>query len=404
MKQFLIQTTIVLLLCVLAIPVMGETNDKKDLQEAIQSLDSTIQSIKENYEKRQMSRNLLVGTNAVVAMEPMDQIYMLATSLELVSYELSKTVEEIDKSSNKNSANVGHGKVKLSAYTHQQYHNEFGENDESDFISKRARFIIKGNLNKYAKIKIQTEFAGSPKLLDGALEISPNKSFSLTAGQFKPPFGTDFLKSATVFPFVNTFMAKGLGTDRDIGAMITFQQKLNPNTKVKLSSGLFNGAGINQSDVNNDKNFVGRAELHYNKNVVVAANIISGMTNEVDSVKQDVNSFGGSVTAHWNTNIVEAEYVHTKVDQTKKSGWNAWAGHTFKTSSDFIPAVQLLARYEQYDVDMDLSGNQKDRITIGSNLYIDNKYTKIQFNYQINNEEINSVDNNEFLVNLQVAF
>ncbi len=53
---------------------------------------------------------------------------------------------------------------------------------------------------------------------------------------------------------------------------------------------------------------------------------------------------------------------------------------------------------------MDLSGNQKDRITIGSNLYVDKKYTKIQFNYQINNEEVNSVDNNEFLINLQVAF
>ena len=398
------QIIIVLLLCVLAIPVMGETNNNDELKKSIQSLDSTIQIIKTNYEKSQMSQKLLAGTNAAVAMEPMDQIYMLATNLELVSYELRKTVEKIENSSNNNSPSIDHGKVKLGAYTHQQYYNKFGENEESDFISKRARFIIKGNLNQYTKIKIQTEFAGTPKLLDGTLVISPSKNWSLTAGQFKPPFGTDFLKSATVLPFVNTYMAKKLGTDRDIGAMITFQHKLNQNMKLKLSSGLFNGAGINQSDVNNDKNFVGRAEMLYNKNIVLATNIISGQTNEVDSLKQDINSFGGSITAQWNHEIVEAEYVYSEIDQIKKSGWNAWAGHTFKTSSDFIPAIQLLVRYEQYDVDMDISGNRKDRITLGSNLYIDNKYTKIQFNYQINNEEINSTDNNEFLVNLQVAF
>ena len=404
MKHYLIKITTIILVLVIAVPVFGESKNSNDLEETIKSLDSTIQLIKTYYEKNQLNKKLLAGTDAAVAMEPMDQIYMLATSLELVSYELRKTAEEIDKSSNKNSPSVGHGKVKLSAYTHQQYYNEMGANEESDFISKRARFVIKGNLNQYAQIKIQTEFAGSPKLLDGALVISPNKNFSLTAGQFKPPFGTDFLKSATVFPFVNTSMAKTLGTDRDIGAMITFQQKLNPNTKVKLSSGFFNGAGINQSDINNDKNFVGRAEMHYNKNVLLAANILSGKTNEVDSVKQSVNSYGGSITAQWNQEIFEAEYIYSKVDQTEKSGWNAWAGHTFKTNSDFIPAIQLLARYEQYDVDMDLSGNQKDRITIGSNLYVDKKYTKIQFNYQINNEEVNSVDNNEFLINLQVAF
>lgn len=63
-----------------------------------------------------------------------------------------------------------------------------------------------------------------------------------------------------------------------------------------------------------------------------------------------------------------------------------------------------MARYEQLDTDLDVGNNKVDRITIGTNLYIDKKYTKIQFNYQINGEEDTSIDNNEFWANFQVAF
>ena len=156
MKQSLTLITLTLLFFVFTRPVIAESN-KNDLKKSIESLDSTIQLIKANYEKNIQARKMLAGTNAAVAMEPSDQIYMLATNLELVSYELKKTIEGVDKSSNKNNAGVGHGKIKLSAYTHQQYYHELGDSKESDFISKRARFIIKGNLNQYAKIKIQTE-------------------------------------------------------------------------------------------------------------------------------------------------------------------------------------------------------------------------------------------------------
>jgi hypothetical protein len=51
-----------------------------------------------------------------------------------------------------------------------------------------------------------------------------------------------------------------------------------------------------------------------------------------------------------------------------------------------------------------MSDNKVTRISLGTNLFVDKKYTKLQFNYQINGEEGLSVDNNEFLVNFQVAF
>ncbi len=131
---------------------------------------------------------------------------------------------------------------------------------------------------------------------------------------------------------------------------------------------------------------------------------ISSVTNDTASAKQDLNTHGGSVTWNWKNEIVEGEYIYSEVGNTKRAGWHIWAGHSFVTNARFLPEVQLVARYEQLDTDLDVGNNKVDRITIGTNLYIDKKYTKIQFNYQINGEEDTSIDNNEFWANFQVAF
>lgn len=297
---------------------------------------------------------------------------------------------------------VGHGKISLSAFVHEQYVS--GPDETSTFVSKRARLAVKGDINEYARIKIQAEFAGSPKLLDGQLTISPHEQWSLSAGQYKPPFGTEFLISGTSAPFVNGSRAKGLGTNRDIGASVSYRNKFSPDYSLKLTAGLFNGSGINTSDVNNTKNFVARAEVTLGGMFTVAPNAYIGKTNEVDSLKEDISDFGSSVTWKWQKEIVEAEYLQSKHGETKRNGWYLWGGHTFSIGSSFLQELQLLARYEQYDPDLDIEDDRTDRITLGTALFIDKKYTKIQMNYQINGEQGTSVDDNEFLMNLQVAF
>ncbi len=297
---------------------------------------------------------------------------------------------------------VKHGKISLSAFVHEQYVS--GPDKTSTFVSKRARLAVKGDINEYAQIKIQGEFAGSPKLLDGQLTISPHEQWSLSMGQYKPPFGTDFLISSTNTPFVNGSRAKGLGTNRDIGASVSYRNKFSPDYSLKLSAGLFNGSGINTSDVNNTKNIAARAEVTLGGMFTVAPNVYTGKTNEVDSLKENISDFGSSVTWKWQKEIVGAEYIQSKHGETKRNGWYLWGGHTFSIGSRFLQELQLLARYEQYDPDLDTEDDRTDRITLGTTLFIDKKYTKIQLNYQINGEQGASVDDNEFLMNLQVAF
>ena len=318
--------------------------------------------------------------------------------------ELNTSLEDVlaRPSNTESNPSVNHGKIALGGFVHEHFIS--GPDETSSFVSKRARLTVKGDINDYAQIKIQSEFAKSPKLLDGQLTISPHQQWSLSMGQYKPPFGTDFLISATSTPFVNRSMATGLTTNRDVGATVSFRKKFSPDYSLKLTTGLFNGSGINTSDANNTKNFVARAEITLGGMFTIAPNVYYGKTNQVDSLKEDLADFGGSLTWKWHREIVETEYIHSKHGDTKRAGWYVWGGHMFSIGTPFLRELQLLARYEQHDPDAGAPDDRTDRLTIGTNLFVDRKYTKIQLNYQINGEQGASVDDNEFLMNVQVAF
>ena len=315
---------------------------------------------------------------------------------------LETTLANIAKDGTISNPSVKHGNISFSGMVHEHFVS--GQDETSTFESKRARLAVKGDINEYAQIKIHAEFAKSPKLLDGQVTISPNSQWSASVGQYKPPFGTDFLVSATSMPFVNKSMAAGLGTNRDIGGTISFRQKLNPDFSYERTAGMFNGAGINTSDVNDSKNFVARFEATVLEVFTFAPNINAGKTNEINSLKEDLLDIGSSLSWNWGQEIIELEYIRSEHGDIKRSGWYIWGGHMFSIDSKFMPRLQLLVRYEQQDLNLDINNDRTDRVTLGTNIFIDNKYTKIQLNYQINTEQGASISNNEFLMNFQLAF
>jgi hypothetical protein len=369
----------------------------------------TIQALKADFSRHDQTGQQYADVDATQnpANASGDPFVDFAVTLESTVAALETMVQEekkADAARPKNPPEIARGKIAIGAYTHQQYYSQGGDDKESSFISKRARLSVAGSLNEFSKIKIMGEFAGSPKLLDAIFTLSPNKYWSLNFGQYKPPFGTDFLIAASAWPFVNTSMAKGLGTDRDVGATIDYKNKLSPAVAMKLSTGVFNGAGINTTDKNTDKNFVARGEFTFSKAVTFAPNFYVGKSNDTGVAIQNIHSYGGSITYALGQNTLSGEYIYSKVDDTKQAGWYIWGGHMFKTNARILPEVQLLARFEQLDENLDADNDMTSRITIGTNLFVDKKYTKLQLNYQINGEQGTSVSNNEFLANFQVAF
>lgn len=318
---------------------------------------------------------------------------------------LNKSIEQ-QKSAKPatNATIVGHGAIQFNGFVLQQYYSKFGALESSTFETKRARLGLAGDVNTYARLEFVGEFAKTPKLLDGILSLSPNKNWTVKMGQYKVPFSSDILRATTAMPFVNLALAPALGPDRDIGMSVRYGAKFSKLAGVDLHAGVFNGSGINSSDANTNKNLAFRAVTKIGSQFTVAPNWYVGKTNDTGSLKQDLSTYGGSVSWASKYDVIEGEYIGSTIGEGKKEGWYFSGAHTFVTGSKFLQEIQFATRYEQMNPSVATVGDKTNRITIATNLFIDKKYTLIQFNYQINGEQTNSVKNDEFVMNFQVAF
>ena len=297
---------------------------------------------------------------------------------------------------------VDHGRISVEGFVHQQYRDGGGE--LSSFDTKRARIGVKGEVNPYTQIKIIGEFAGSTKLLDGVLTYSPRADWSFSAGQYKTPFGSDFLTPITSMPFVVSSMAAGLGPNRDVGITLSYRNKLGRDAQLKTTAGLFNGSGINRSDGNSRKNVVLRSELSLPAGFALAPNVLFGKTNDPADAMKDLRNYGGSVRWQNESFTAMGELVYREIEQEAASAWYVWGGPRINTGWNLIPKVELLARYEQLDDTHGFADDTQSRLTLGTNLYADGKYTMLQINYQIDGEDAPATERERVLVNFQVAF
>ncbi len=411
MKSAIVTISLILALAILLVPISASAQNFDRLLDALTRLENTLKTLKAQAANQSTQTPVMADAEGGVVSAPAstlsDDALVVASQLTEVVTEMKQVVEDTKKAESarpKNPTSSSHGKITLYGVAHGSYYQREGASRSSNFEMRTVQLGANGSLNDWAKYQFIGEFAKSPSLLDAKITVSPSKQISFEAGQYKPPFCTDNLRATTAMPFVTASMAKALGPSRDAGISAGYNRALTEKTNFKIVGGVYNGAAANTSDANRDKNLMSRAEFAYAKNLTLAANILTGTTNAVDSLKQNVDSWGGSATWSWNKSIVEAEFIHTHVGTTDKAGWYLWGGQSFVTGSRFVPEVQLLARWEQLDNNRDITGNRTSRIVLGTNLYIDGKFTKLQFNYNINGEQTNEVSNNEALVNLQLSF
>ena len=301
-----------------------------------------------------------------------------------------------------NAARIDHGKIAVTAFVHSHFVDP--SNEKSTFRTRRAELGVTGEVNKYARIKVVSQFAGTPALNDAELTISPNSSWSWSLGQYKTPFGTDFLTSSTSMPFVNSAQAAALGPSRDVGTSLSFRQKFNKAFSLKLTTGFFNGSGVNTTDANSRKNFVFRGEFQLFNMFTLAPNVLTGKNNSADSVAQDMTLYGASLGWKWASTQVLAEFIYNRTGELDKAGWYAWASQGMNTGWQFLPTVEFLTRYEQMDPNRAHTDDVTSRLTLGANLYVDSKYTKLQLNCDLDDEGETLGQKTTTSVNLQVAF
>lgn len=307
--------------------------------------------------------------------------------------------------------------ISISAYTQARYQvlEEEGKNDAFDI--RRARLDIKGNLTPFFGYRLQTELAGSPKLLDAYGEIKIKDYLNVTIGQFKIPFSLENLASASKLELIDrsqvveALVARGkdvIGNQngRDIGIQVGGTLIKNKGVSLlEYRLGVFNGSGINVADTANEaKDIGGRLITNPLKGLSFGVSYYNGWAKAIQPTtdylgrSQVRNRFGLEASYTTTRLTLKGEYIQGQDGDTKKAGWYLWAGYFI------IPQkLQVIGKYDTYDPNTDQDENMASNYVIGANFNF-NVWARLQAYYTFREEQGTSVDNNYFSIQFQIGF
>ena len=305
--------------------------------------------------------------------------------------------------------------IQLTGYTQIRYQQLEEKGKTSGFDIRRARIDIKGAITPWFGYRVQTEFAGSPKLLDGYTEIKIADYFTITAGQFKIPFSLENLASSNKLEMIDRSQAVealvarskdvlGNTNGRDIGIQVggTFL-KIGDSPLIEYRFGLFNGSGINVADTaNSHKDLAARLIFTPLKGLSFGGSLYDGFDKvakpDVKGVSQTRDRLGFEISYARPRLSVKSEYLSGKDGVTRRAGWYIQAGYFI------IPQkIQVLAKYDTYDPNTSKTGNITTNYSFGGNLNF-NSWSRLQMFYTIRSEEGTAVKNNYLSLQYQIGF
>ncbi|MBE6335924.1 MAG: porin [Lentimicrobiaceae bacterium] len=221
----------------------------------------------------------------------------------------------------------------------QQMNGEEVVVDMNTFNVRRARLDIKGNINPYLEFRLQSDFAVSPKMVDGFVKIKLAKYFNIQAGQFKIPFTFENPQSPLTLEGIEyaQVISKLSGYSdvchvatysggRDVGLMLygnffSFENNGKDIPILTYKLGVFNGNGMNKKDANTKKDIAASIEICPGvKGLMLAASYYDGnyMLDEIEVYNDDAERDRFTVGAKYEGKslVVRSEYI------TGKTGMN----------------------------------------------------------------------------------
>jgi phosphate-selective porin OprO/OprP len=328
-------------------------------------------------------------------------------------------IKQQEADAKKKSFNVLAGKaLQISAYTQARYQllEEKGKNDGFDI--RRAYVDIKGNISPYWAYRQQTDFATSPKIMDAQADLKIYDYLNFTIGQQTLPFSLNNTTSNTKLELgdrvqaVEAFSSRkgdvlGDNNGRDIGITLYGSLlKIKDLALVDYRFGIFNGSGINKTDLNEAKDVVGRLLFHPIKSLDLGGSYYYGWTPDSALLNNGTTAnqlglrqrIGFEANFEYNIFNVKGEYLLAQDGKINKSGFYAQA------VVSIIPGkLQVVGRYDIYDKNTDNTGDGVTNITAGINL-IFNTNALLQIAYTNRDEESNDKVNNIGSVQLQLSF
>lgn len=236
-------------------------------------------------------------------------------------------------------------KPQFSGYMLGQYKATLKENSESNTFNLRmARLSVGGRILDEFEYKIQGQINGntstlgeSPRLVDMFLEWQKHKEIKIKAGQFKRPFTFEnpmnlidqgfmgYGQAVTKLAGFTDRTGEQASNGRDIGVQV--QGDLLPDQNGRslfhYQVGVFNGQGINMSDVDNKKDIIGGIwympvnGMRIGTFGWVGSSARKGTYTDIDGNSQNgivsLNKYRYALSAEYKQSDMQlrAEYVHS---------------------------------------------------------------------------------------------
>ncbi len=301
-------------------------------------------------------------------------------------------------------------------YFQPQYDTYFTDPGENTFKFKRARFGVRGRVNRsfsyYAMIETSDFISsdGNVYLMDAFITYDKLEWTKFSVGSFKQPFGLEVNTACNNLTTIDRAIVSDqiVAPQRDMGLMMLGG---SDKTKFRYSVALMNGRGLGVKDNNTKKDIIGRASYKLFDFMTVGVSYRYGYPN---NNTLDRKTYGAEVVFNYSNLKVQGEYIHDEGDYNRAADGGCGstplelgaerAGAYIMASYDVNKQIQPVFKYEYFDQDLDIKKiGYQEMMTLGVN-YFFNDNTRLQVNYQNKIETGLSVDNDALLVQLQVKF
>ena len=288
--------------------------------------------------------------------------------------------------------------------------------EEDRLLVRRARLTVKGSFAENIDFVFQSEFGNGnlgttanyrAQLTDLYLRWTRHDFAHVTVGQFKTPFGYEQLVSDTKTLFIERSLPNDrLTLSRQIGAMVSGDIV---EDRLDYAVGLFNGNGVNRGGNDNDQfTYVGRLagtvyesekiRLTAGANAFAADTATSGgAAGERDGLGLDVQVRAGRLDlgAEW----LRAESAPDTGADSTADGWSA------HVAWQLVPKkFQLLTRFETYDPNTSVAGDDGEVWTVGCNYFVKGDDIKLSLNYLLGDPAGAEDDQGRLLARAQIIF
>jgi phosphate-selective porin OprO/OprP len=275
-----------------------------------------------------------------------------------------------------------------------------GTNDR--FFFRRARIYLAGNVATDFDFKAELDLQGNSLSASTGLNARANEVFinwhklpylNLRFGQLKPAFGAEALASdGKIHTIERSLSSDRLADSRQlsVGAAGDLFDK-----RFSYLAIVANGNGSNVS-ANDNNRFQKSLRLAYTPIATDLDKVLVGVdglwTDDVGVSKPDLglpgNLFTGrrtmrGVDAQWTHGIVDlsAEWLSGKFSPTTATAFTAEGWHVTATCFLVPNKLQAVLREEQFDPNIDMSGNTIRTFTVGLNYFVKGDDLKFMVDY-----------------------